>query len=119
MQAAPFVLNQDNPRRRAAAQTQRQQRAKITRFQATIGKLQTTFRADPTARQISAIEPSVGDRVNAMVDAGIEFLDGLGSSRVNCPTPHCICGPAPRNSARYRGSEAIVRRQRSFGDNPR
>ena len=21
------------------------------------------------------------------------------SSRVNCPTPHAICGPAPRNSA--------------------
>ena len=28
----------------------------ITRFQATIGKLQTTLRADPTARQISAAD---------------------------------------------------------------
>ena len=32
--------------------------ARITRFQATIGKLQTTLRTDPTARQISAGDPS-------------------------------------------------------------
>ena len=45
----------------------------ITRFQATIGKLQTTFRADPIARQISATDPSDRVRVNVVLLPGSSF----------------------------------------------
>ena len=71
----------------------------ITRFQATMGKLQTTFRADPTARQISASDPSDRVRVNVVQLPGSSFSSPSHNSRVNCPTPHCICASAPRNSA--------------------
>jgi len=84
----------------------------ITRFQATIGKLQTTFRADAVARQISATDPSDRVRVNVLLLPGSRFSMVSPNSRVNCPTPHFICGPAPRNNAWYAGSEVIVRRQR-------
>ena len=58
VQAAPFVLNQDDAPPRSRAMASASSGRNITRFQATIGKLHTTFRADPTARQISATEPS-------------------------------------------------------------
>jgi hypothetical protein len=91
----------------------------ITRFQATIGKLHTRFRADPVARQISATDPSDRVRVNVVLLPGSNFSMVSPNSRVNCPTPHCICGPAPRNSAWYAGSEVIVRRMRLRGERPR
>src|SRR3981189_2133646 len=84
--------------------------ANITRFQATIGKLQTTLRAEPTARQISANDPSDLVRVNVVELPGSIRSRAPPSNRVNCPTPQRICGPAPRNSARYRGSDVIVPR---------
>ena len=62
---------------------------KITRFQATIGKLQTRFRADPVARQISTTDPSDRVRVNIVLLPGSSFSMVSPNSRVNCPTPHC------------------------------
>jgi hypothetical protein len=85
------------PRSRAAANASSGKN--ITRFQATMGKLQTTFRAEPTARQMSATDPSDRVRVNVVQLPGSSFSIVSHNSRVNCPTPHRICGPAPRNSA--------------------
>src|SRR5580704_14618353 len=84
----------------------------MTRFHATIGKLQTTLCADPTARQISAMEPSDRVKVNVVFRPGWSFSMASYNSRVNCPTPHCICGPAPRNSALYSDSALMPLRIR-------
>src|ERR1700736_3538392 len=83
----------------------------MTRFQATIGKLQTMLRAEPTARQIPAGEPSVCDRVNAAVEPGSRFSSVSARRKVNCPTPHCICGPAPRMSARVVDGGGVMQRK--------
>jgi len=85
--------------------------ANITRFQATIGKLQTTLCAVPTARQVSASEPSLRVSVNVALVPGSSFSIVSCNSRLNWPTPQCISGPAPRNSARYRVSPFIVQRR--------
>ena len=98
-------------RRRSRAIAIASSGANITRFQATIGKLQTTLCAEPTARQISASEPSSRVRVNVVLLPGSSFSIVSCNRRVNWPTPQCICGPAPRNSARYRVSPVIVRRR--------
>jgi hypothetical protein len=71
----------------------------MTRFQATSGKLQTTLCADPVACQMSAMEPSDRVKVNVVELPGSSFSIVSHKSRVNCPTPHLIRGPAPRNSA--------------------
>ena len=73
VQPAPFVLNQDILRRRSRAIASTSSGGKITRFQATIGKLQTTLRAEPTARQMSATDPSARVRVNVVLLPGSIF----------------------------------------------
>ncbi len=63
--------------------------------------------AVPIARQMSGNEPSLRDKVNVVVLPGSASSIVCCNRRVNWPTPHCICGPAPRNSVRYVGSEVI------------
>ena len=60
-------------RRRSRAIAIASSGANITRFQATIGKLQTTLCAEPTARQISASDPSDRVRVNVVLLPGSSF----------------------------------------------
>jgi hypothetical protein len=72
--------------------------------------LQTTLSVDPAARHISAVVPCLRVRVNAAQLPGSIFSIASCNSQVNCPTPHCICGPALRNNARYEGSKFIVQR---------
>src|ERR1700760_3720627 len=88
---------------------------RMTRFHATIGKLQTMLRADPT-RQISAGEPCVFDRFNAAVEPGSSFSSVSARRMVNCPTPHCICGPAPRISARVVVGGVVMQPKYDFAD---
>ena len=67
------MLNQDNLRRRNFAIASAASGGKITRFQATIGKLQTTLAAEPTARQMSASDPSARVKVNTVLLPGSSF----------------------------------------------
>ena len=39
----------------------------MTRFQATMGKLKTTFWAEPTAREVSKADPSTRVKVNVVL----------------------------------------------------
>ena len=84
------------------------------RFHATIGKLQTTLRAVPIARQMSTTEPFDRVKVNVVLMPGSFFSIVSRNKRVNCPTPHCISGPASKNSARYRELDVILQSPVSF-----
>ena len=69
-------------RRRSRAMASASSGRNITRFQATIGKLHTTLRAEPTARQMSAVDPSERVRVNEVQLPGSSFSIVSCSSRV-------------------------------------
>ena len=50
-----------------------------------MGKLQTTLRADPTARQISASDPSERVRVKVVQLPGSRLFDGLAEQPGKLP----------------------------------
>ena len=85
MQAAPFVLEQDNATAAQASNCERQQGRNITRFQATIGKLQMTLLAGPIARQISIADPASRVRVNVIQTAGVEFFECCAEQACELP----------------------------------
>ena len=83
MEAGPFMLDQDGTPARSRAIAMVSSGRNITRFQATMGKLQTTLRADLIARQISATDPSDCVRVNVLLLPGSSFSIVSPNSRVN------------------------------------
>ena len=114
VQPAPFVLNQDNlapPQPRDGHRQQRRERSPASRPRSESCRPRSAP-SRPRARYRRSILPTASGLMSWNC-RDRSFRPLHRSRRVNWPTPHCICGPAPRNSARYRGSDVIVPR-RSF-----